>query len=496
MNPEDFLPAALRAARLRESMPAGRRGLALIGRLAADLAVHAAPGCGTARLRQGREGPVIELDPAFCETHVQTDDDALALLGHEILHRVRGDLDRFVSLDQATWQLLNLALDVYVDAHLERLWFLGDGTAMTVWLYRWDVFPELLLVPPRALLRRLNNPASRAWLAHGPRPWLRRVEGARFELMQIVAPHLRQLGLSNPLGMAELYGAAWLQELPFAAFWDRFRPLLQAESRHFLRRSPPRLRGHHAPLGHRDDLGPWLRELLESTLGPARLPGLGQGLRARDLEPLPVDPDPGELVQALHQALAQDGDDAVPVSQLGWQPGVVGRPGRREALGLAAGAWPVFWQQLLPQPDPDAGSLHLYLDASGSMDEALPLATALVRGLGERLAEQVHLFSNAVVSMARGEVAEGRIETTGGTDFDCVVDHALARRWRRILVITDGYADLGRGLAGRAQAEGLEAYVVLFGPYVQQEHGLTAITRETWQYPEPTECRRDDDVPF
>lgn len=496
MSPDAFLPAALRAARSREHLPAGRRGLALIGRLAAGLAVRSAPGCGTARLRQGREGAVIELDPEFCETWVQTDDDALALLGHEVLHRVRGDLDRFVSLDLATWQLLNLALDVYVDAHLERLWFLGEGTAMAPWLYRWNVFPELLLVPPRALLRRLDDPGARAWLAHGARPWLRRVPGARLELTQILTPHLRRLGLGNPAGLAHLYAVAWLQELPFAAFWGHFRPLLQAESRHFLRQNPPRLRGHHAPLGQADPLGPWLRELLESTLGPARFPGMGQALRAQDLEPLARDPDPGQVVQALQRALDTDGDDAVPMTRLGWQPGVLGRPGRREALGLALGNWPIFWQQQLPEPDPDAGSLHLYLDASGSMDEVLPLATALVRGLGERLAEQVHLFSNHVVSMPRRQVAEGQLETTGGTDFDCVVDHALARRWRRILVITDGYANLDDGLVGRARLEGLEAYVVLFGHMVDLDHGLKPLTRESWQYPEPVAHHSRDDIPF
>ena len=121
--------------------------------------------------------------------------------------------------------------------------------------------------------------------------------------------------------------------------------------------------------------------------------------------------------------------------------------------------------------------------------------TALVRGLGERLAPYVHVFSNEVETMPRIDVSEGHLLTTGGTDFDCVVSHALAQRWRRILVITDGYAGLDSGLTGRALAEGLEAYVVLCGAHVTARHGLEPLTRGCWRYPE-TPGRDGDEIPF
>ncbi|NOY24648.1 MAG: hypothetical protein GXP62_02140, partial [Oligoflexia bacterium] len=145
---DHFVRAALDEARERAVDPLGRRGLRLISGLGGGpISVRAAPGVGSARLRQGATGPVIEVDPAFLDAHVRRPADALHLLGHELLHRVRGDLCRFIAVDRAAWFLFNLALDIFVDAHLERLWFRGEGAPYQRRLYAADRFPDLLLLP-------------------------------------------------------------------------------------------------------------------------------------------------------------------------------------------------------------------------------------------------------------------------------------------------------------------------------------------------------------
>ena len=115
------------------------------------------------------------------------------------------------------------------------------------------------------------------------------------------------------------------------------------------------------------------------------------------------------------------------------------------------------------------------------MDELLPFLYRLVPALDDHLGGRLHLFSNRVVETTVEAVAAGECETTGGTDFDCVLDDALARRCRRILVLTDGYARLDEGLSGRSREEGLEVYVVLCGHPVLRSNPLSELARETWE---------------
>jgi len=57
----------------------------------------------------------------------------------------------------------------------------------------------------------------------------------------------------------------------------------------------------------------------------------------------------------------------------------------------------------------------------------------------------------------------GKLQTTGGTGIDCVLEHALAdRRVGRALVLTDGYTGMPRDdLARRVRERGLRLAVVL-----------------------------------
>lgn len=93
-------------------------------------------------------------DPEFLDRYVREPESALWALGHELLRRLRGDIGRPVDLDGATWASLNLALDAFGDAHLERLWFDGEGAPICRRLYRPNAFPELLALPGPAALPR------------------------------------------------------------------------------------------------------------------------------------------------------------------------------------------------------------------------------------------------------------------------------------------------------------------------------------------------------
>jgi hypothetical protein len=484
---DEFLPAAMDEARERSRGARGRRGLDVLGRLTASssgLEVVEAPGVGSARLRQGAHGPVIEVDPAFVERYVREPESALALLGHEILHRVRGDLSRFVHMDAITWTLLGLALDMFVNAHLERLWFGGDGVPMEGRLYSPRSFPDLLLLPPRRLFRQLESRGVRGFLALGSEPF----DGSGEVPPSVLAgaadalgDHLQSLGVVAPRLVAELYLHAWLDETGFAEFWLRFRDAMAREIPALAGTCPLLLGDHHRRGGgggrSRDD--PLLDHIVNGML--AVTGGDGRRLSVVDVQPAELAPDPGPVIAAIQRAL--DSDPASPVMRRRLTPerGIVGRPSRSEAFQLALGHIPPFWTAELEAEVEDDQRVQLYLDVSGSMDELLPFLYRLVPALDDHLGGVLRLFSNEVVETTVEAVREGLCETTGGTDFDCVVDDALARRCRRILVITDGYARLDDGLAGRARAEGLQVYVVLTGAPVHRDNPLSALARDTWE---------------
>ncbi len=102
------------------------------------------------------------------------------------------------------------------------------------------------------------------------------------------------------------------------------------------------------------------------------------------------------------------------------------------------------------------------MDVNGSMAPCLAPLCGALRAAGDRVAPGVHLFSTRVVTRPLRDLAAGRYDSTGGTDLACVLEHALARRVRQALVVTDGY--VGRppaDLLRRARAAGLELRALL-----------------------------------
>jgi predicted metal-dependent peptidase len=87
-----------------------------------------------------------------------------------------------------------------------------------------------------------------------------------------------------------------------------------------------------------------------------------------------------------------------------------------------------------------AGSAHVYLDVSGSMDAEMPLVVALLGRLSTYIRRPFWAFSNVV---APARIEQGRLiaDTTGGTSMGCVLDHVARMKPRAAIVVTDGYIE-------------------------------------------------------
>ena len=87
-----------------------------------------------------------------------------------------------------------------------------------------------------------------------------------------------------------------------------------------------------------------------------------------------------------------------------------------------------------------AGSAHVYLDVSGSMDAEMPLIVALLGRLTPYIRRPFWAFSNVV---APARIEQGRLiaDTTGGTSMGCVLAHVARTRPKAAIVVTDGYIE-------------------------------------------------------
>ena len=87
-----------------------------------------------------------------------------------------------------------------------------------------------------------------------------------------------------------------------------------------------------------------------------------------------------------------------------------------------------------------AGSAHVYLDVSGSMNAEMPLIVALLGRLTPYIRRPFWAFSN-IVAPARIEKGQLMADTTGGTSMGCVLEHVARTQPRAAIVVTDGYIE-------------------------------------------------------
>jgi hypothetical protein len=117
---------------------------------------------------------------------------------------------------------------------------------------------------------------------------------------------------------------------------------------------------------------------------------------------------------------------------------------RRDAFKLAMGWMPIFFENEEEEEREDGeGGLAIYMDVSGSFTRYVPYTLGVIQCV-EDMVEAIHQFSNVVVEIPFKDITGNnvRIESTGGTDFDCVLQHALDKNYDKIIIITDGWADV------------------------------------------------------
>lgn len=138
------------------------------------------------------------------------------------------------------------------------------------------------------------------------------------------------------------------------------------------------------------------------------------------------------------------------------------RPNFRDKRAVALysrGIWPVFFENNIEDPK---GLCHIYIDDSGSQFDVIGFVVRLFSTMKDYLCNDVHFFSESIWTINKLKLkSDMEVETTGGTDMNCVIEHALKNKIQKCLVITDGYGPLSDDNALLAKRAG-QKYLIGF----------------------------------
>lgn len=232
------------------------------------------------------------------------------------------------------------------------------------------------------------------------------------------------------------------------------------------------------------------RELLEDLVRDVGSSPNASGLFKKSFA-IEQDQAPDELVDAMNAALRED---IMRVKQI--VEGVVGprkgdrsvvprHIGRKETLLLAAGLSPLFYPAWTPE-EQHQGDVSVYLDVSGSMGDQAPFLLMLLTAFKQQVATEFYQFSTVIAEVNFGEflakfqeTGEVFMKTTGGTSFDPIFQHAEKKGHKKILILTDGMANVGA--EAQLYAESIETFTVFTEQH--QSDPLEGLSQNTWIMP-------------
>lgn len=138
------------------------------------------------------------------------------------------------------------------------------------------------------------------------------------------------------------------------------------------------------------------------------------------------------------------------------------KPTKRDLTLLAAGVPLCHYHQQGSELREKKRGLALYLDVSGSVMDHLPKILGILRQFRQEI-QSVFQFSNHAVETSFETLLKGKIRTTYGTDFNCVAQSILERRFEKAILVTDGFAFLSQELKLQLEAQPFRCLTILFG---------------------------------
>jgi hypothetical protein len=138
------------------------------------------------------------------------------------------------------------------------------------------------------------------------------------------------------------------------------------------------------------------------------------------------------------------------------------RPSKRDLVLMSAGMTLFHYHNQAIGVTQQRQGLAIYLDVSGSVNHHLPKIIGVLESLRAEL-KSLFLFSNKVVEVPFKSLLAGSVQTTYGTDFNCIAYSILERDLDKAVIITDGYAAIDPDLVAMLVNDKVRTFTVLFG---------------------------------
>lgn len=359
----------------------------------------------------------LMVNEAFVRDHCRTECHVKALLLHEFLHLLLRHTTRYDRMTPA----LNVALDAVINAVIHRR--LGDAYS--------GMMAEYYGRAP-GVLRWLRPPTA--------------AESSR--LTELCGMNHHSDADREELLLLETHHAIYGDRLVADDVLELCRRIRSDEVEKLLKKGFALLGGHqHAGRDLLDDLEPEVAARVRQSLGAmpggsfwSDAPERRAGVRDKKIHARPVIPPSWrEMVAPLIKRLMNHRDPGGPV---------VARPASCYLPVLNShdrrGWLRALWNPVIAENEWHGfrnhrqGRVHVYLDASGSMDAAMGLVVRLLWEFHDCIQSPFWAFSGVVEPAV---IRQGRLETVsnGVTSFGAVLRHIVATRPEKALVVTDGF---------------------------------------------------------
>ncbi len=367
------------------------------------------------------------INPDFAARYCQRDEHLFLLVMHELWHIILAH----TRLYPRVTALHNIAFDAIINAGLARQFSAPEFRGFFEALNPANIFPGLLLRPPEGWPQNPVYPPE----DHFP--------PGTIDLLKRLYPPAGQQTSADPLyeEILSLLRRAGLEKVIYVM--------------------PVLLGDHDTPDSEQEALNdPVFRELIDRMVEawpdmPVVGRGMGNGKAGQQTVLRSVSENARRaFAHTLRRCLgphpgAKQRKTRMPVISMSGT-GVLPNPhdrmiAARKKLGVDGVLWNQHGQMRARTPDTPTRA-HVYLDVSGSMTHVLPHLLDLLLPYVRSGQAEIFQFSNIVAPMPLEELRVARLRSTGGTDINCVLRHAIDAKPRihRALILTDGYTGFPR----------------------------------------------------
>jgi len=385
----------------------------------------------TARIRRiSYDSIKIEISPLFYSTYIKTSQDLLFVISHETLHYILGHLSSEGEKLKKKYgkALANAAMDIVINQMIYKE-LKGEPLQISKF-YTEEGCPISLFVPPFKMKpQHFKREECMKW----------------YDVINDYYERMETLDIIHYLNDLAEHIKNFHSEEVRKYYEDIVESSEQTENGAGKKRKKDG-KGHEPYPSSRTSKKEGKRripkEFLDKILQAIEGWGLGGEVNEYEIKKARIKLKT-ELLSATRE-MADDEEEGG-VEEFSRGGGVLPFYGRKDFLFIPLEI-PTLLYNANPVPEESKG-IRVYVDVSGSVHEFLSHIFYALDAIKNWIIFPIYGFSTEVFPISRRDLLKGRYKTTRGTDFNCIAKHIMKTRFRRAIVITDGWGTMHRKYA-------------------------------------------------